>query len=188
MDYIRLTKDNVVVLGALYKFEGELMNIVIKNPEEFQIGDAVTCDYNNVRFSTKILKKSESQLYVLVPQTYEQFPNEKRKHPRIAVNMDGLLLPVSNANAVNIRVVDLSRMGFGLLLEKSSCFFKVGDFCKIIIQAIEMNVGANLRIKNCEEYENCYRYGCEIQSMPESDEYQLRKFILAEQLKSNMIY
>lgn len=188
MDYIKLGKDDEVVLGALYKFESELMKIVVKNPDFFHVGDTITCDYANVRFSSKILKKQDSQIYALVPQTYKQFPNEKRKHPRIAVDLDGIIIPYINPTEVKIKIVDLSRMGVGFITKKEDQQINIGEVCKIIINFSANQIKAHLKIKNCEQYPQENRYGCEIHSIYESDEFELRKFILTEQLKRNMVY
>lgn len=189
MDYIKLVKADELHIGALYKFEGELMKITVKNPESFHAGDIISCYYANILFETKILKKLDYQLYVLVPQSNQHFPNEKRMHPRIKVDLEGSLLNYLNNDKAIIRVVDISRNGFGIVLNKrENPTFNVGDICEIKILFSDNPLAANLRIRNFEEFENVKRFGCELQSISSKDEFELRKFILAEQLKSNMVY
>ncbi|WP_017753486.1 PilZ domain-containing protein [Calidifontibacillus oryziterrae] len=189
MDYIKLIKDDEYQIGALYKFEGELMKITVKDPDVFRAGDQIYCSYSDILFDTKILKKEDYQLYVLVPQTNEHFPHEKRKHPRIKVDLEGTLLNYYNYNKADIKVIDISRDGFGILMnKKEKQIFSVGDVCEIKIAISDNPFAANLQIRNNEVIDQAIRLGCELHSISSKDEFELRKFILAEQLKSNMAY
>ncbi|WLR51838.1 PilZ domain-containing protein [Bacillus tianshenii] len=187
MDYIKLVKDNKLYTGALYLFEGELMKIIVKNPQEYKAGDKITCLYTGVRFESKVLKVKDNHLFILVPQFYEQFPNEKRKHPRLKVDFPAHLHvsqeAESNGEKTDARVLDISRKGLGIAtthpIRKERMYL-------LYIEENVLKLCAEIVIRNESTSDSMYRYGCEIHDINEENEFVLRKFILSEQLATNM--
>ena len=180
MDYIQIEKDNKRFQGALYLFEGELMKIIVKKPQAFSAGDLISCFYNDVKFESKILKKAGNHIYILVPQFYEQFSNEKRKHPRIHVDIPAYIcVPHKNKHGVSeklpIQLIDVSREGIGFLTNNS---LKLNGIYQLFCESIHLTLKAEVIIRNKRDYEGKIRYGCQIKSLSKEGEFQLRKLIL----------
>lgn len=183
MEYIKIMKGDTVHIGALYLFEGELMKITIKEPESFAAGDLLNCEYKQQRFSTKILKKKDYQIYILVPQFNKNFPNDKREHPRLKVNLEGEVFLKSADKQFEITIIDISRRGIGFLADEKLPF---EETYKVKADTPDLKVKGSIKLRNESEQDQQFRYGSEIVDISENDLFLLRKFILATQLKTNM--
>ncbi|OEH92385.1 PilZ domain-containing protein [Bacillus solimangrovi] len=188
MDYIKLKKDELLSTGALYLFEGELMKVVVKNVEDYNAGDHITCSYTGVEFETQILKINDNNLYMLIPQFNEQFPNEKRKHPRISghipVQMKGCARSEHEQENIEGLIVDISRNGFGLTANRS---LNEKNHYNIHFTDEQLPIDVQVIIRNKRQTDGEFRYGCEISSIEEKCEFLLRKYILSQQLATNMV-
>ncbi len=176
-------------IGEMQHCEGELMNITVRQPEKFRVGDLIQCHCFGINFETKVLKKANNQIFVHAPIFHQKFPEERRKLPRIKVYLNAYIndcistqlydIPVDN----HVKVIDLNIKGFGILttepLKKNFFYYLHADLGEIMIKP-------KVIIRNELIFDEGFRYGCEIQSITQGEFRALRGYILMKQLTSNL--
>lgn len=190
MEYIKILKPgNRFSIGEMQHCEGELMNITVNNPDYFCVGDLIQCHCFGINFETKILKKVNNHIFIHAPIFHSKFPEERRKLPRIQVDLNAYIndcistqlydIPVDN----HVKVIDLNIKGFGILTTEP---LKKNFFYYLHVELGEKMVKPKVIIRNELIFDEGFRYGCEIHSITQKEFKALRSFILMRQLTNNL--
>lgn len=182
MDDIKIIKcGNSFRMDGMPFCNGELMSVTVNQPEKFHTGEVIQCQCGDLLFEAKILQKTNKQIFFHAPLFHARFSKERRKLPRILVDLNTHIehddFPVEN----EVKVIDLNMLGFGILttepLKKDSLYFLHVDLGESIIKP-------QIIIRNELVYDEGFRYGCEIHSMTNKEWKALREFIITKQLMS----
>jgi hypothetical protein len=177
MDEISIILDDQVIAAALFFIEGELMNVIVKDPELFEVGQTIYFAVDEMRIQGKLIKKQGFNLYVFVSWTEAQLNNRRRKAARSPLNTEGTIL--YNNSEIQVRVLDVSIKGIAFQTElplNQSLQYPIHFYVQDTL------LHAVIKIQNEVQQNGKKRYGCTITSISEECLYHLRRFILMDQL------
>lgn len=187
LEYLVMVRGNQLVIGQLLNIEGELMEVVVKEPNKVKVGETWSCKYESISFKSKVLKKDGLQLYLYLPLLLEKFPENRRKLPRMDCEFPAFLYKVKGGSYFfqgTATIIDFTVKGFGFItnddLDDDSVY-------SINIQGDTLDIKPNIKIMNKTEQDSYFRYGCELLSIPEEDNYALREYVLSRQIQATKL-
>lgn len=187
MDHIKLVSGTGrMIIGELLNFEGEVMDVTINSPDMYSVGDSLSCNYNGIKFNSLILNKINNRLLLYCPLFQTDFPNERRKIPRIEVNIPAIINDFISEKVYQVppdkkvEIVDLSMRGFGIISTEA---YKINTLHYLYFTIDNVAIKTKIMIKNEKLCDNGFRYGSEIQANTKTDFEILRNYVLTYQLK-----
>ncbi|PLS16448.1 hypothetical protein CVD28_15270 [Bacillus sp. M6-12] len=179
MESIQLMANGEATQGALFFIEGELINIIVKDVDRFQIGQSVTCISDSGQFTTKIIKKHNFNLYLYLPMTEQLMNENRRKAARCELKVPATINIIDTT--LESEIIDISIQGLAFQL---SALLGEESELKIAFPILEQMVTCGIEVKNQNEMGNgCVRCGSLITTISEESRFQIRRYILMEQLK-----
>lgn len=178
MEYIQILKNEEIYTGALFYIEGELMNVIVKNPSDFHAGDSIICLLDSHRFFTTIIKKQDFNLFIYVTWAQLQNLNERRRAVRIPYQSRAKLK--DQAEIVTVEMMDISIGGLGF---ESKQKLKVNETYQIFLIVEDREHCLEVIIKNERPVKASFRYGCHFIHETETDLFPIRRYILYKQLQ-----
>lgn len=177
MEYIKLIKNQEINQAALFYIEGELMNVIVKEADKYNVGDSIICLLESQTITTKIIKIQENNLYLYIPWNEFQRLKERRKAVRIPFQADAQIHAHSNQWIAAILDISIHGMGF-----ECRDMLQINEMYKIIF-TIENKVNLfTVMIKNVQPINDGYRIGGLFVEATEKDLFYIRRFILKQQL------
>lgn len=178
MEYIKILIKGEISQAALFFIEGELMNVVVMNPDQFNSGDTVICLHKSQKFETKIIKKQDNNLYLFVPWFAALQDSERRRAARVSYIADGQVQ--SGEKNERVRLIDLSIRGIGF-----SCENKLmnTELYRIIFMIDDVRNHFTIGIQNEQKLDDVYRYGGSFIGVSVKDLFYVRRYILNNQLE-----
>ena len=178
MEYIELVKQGKTSQAALFFIEGELMNVIVMDPDRFNSGDTVICLHKSLTFETNIIKKQENNLYLFVPWYDTLQDSERRRAARVAYVAQGKVQ--SHQKSERVQLIDLSIKGLGFSCENK---LMKAELHTITFTLDHARNHFPIRIQNEREMEGAYRYGVSFIGVPVKDLFYVRRYILNSQLE-----
>lgn len=178
MEYIKISIRGEISQAALFFIEGELMNVIVKNPDQFNSGDTVVCLYESQKFETKIIKKQDNNLYLFVPWFEALQDSERRRAARVSYVVEGQVH--SGEKHEKVRLIDLSVRGIGFSCEKK---LLNTDLQVISFMIEDVTNHFTIRIQNEQKLDDIYRYGGSFIGVSVKDLFYVRRYILNRQLE-----
>jgi len=190
MDVLKfLSQKGRMILGELVDFEGELMDVFIKSPDFFQVGEQMTCIYAGYEFQTVVLKIYGNHVYLYVPLFHDKFPNSQRKIPRVNFKQPAAINDCVSDQIfhlppeLKVNLLDFNVKGFGFAslepLNVNTQYFLYFDIENEPIKT-------KIILRNEVNFETGFRYGSEIQAITKQDFHKLRRLVLTTQLSNSI--
>ncbi|MDZ5470541.1 PilZ domain-containing protein [Bacillus sp. 31A1R] len=181
MENIIIINNGNKIPAAMFNIEGEMMNVLVKQPDMFKTGESVICLIEKESMKATVIKKSQYNLYLFIPLIGKDTLSNRRKSVRCPLNLDGELSNASSLNnKINVSLVDISLHGLAL---KSLQALDITTLYRVEFMLETNMVECKLKIKNEVQLEKGFRYGCIIDSIEEDKLFYIRKFILQTQLR-----
>ncbi|MFT9848548.1 PilZ domain-containing protein [Aneurinibacillus sp. REN35] len=185
MEIVQFEYKGKLDLGKMETTEGELLSLEVKNPDIYKVGDMVALFYQGKKFSVKIIKKEEQHISLFIPLFEMNFPNNRRKWPRVGVDLTAFINDYVSEKIyeippdLRIQVLDLSIQGFGFASHEP---LKVNHSYYLLFDAPDLSIKTKTIIRHEKLADDGYRYGCEIMSITKTDFNELRRYVLLRQL------
>ncbi|WP_286884758.1 PilZ domain-containing protein [Aneurinibacillus sp. UBA3580] len=185
MEIVQFEYRGKLELGRMEMAEGELLYLEVKNPEAFTVGDFLVFFYGGRKFSVKIVKKSEKYICLFVPLFETNFPNNRRRWPRVKVELSAFINDYLSEKVyeipadLRIRIIDVSIQGFGFVSHDP---LKVNHSYYILFDVPDLAIKTKTILRHEKLADDGYRYGCEILSITKQDFTALRRYVLLQQL------
>lgn len=184
MEKIRIFCRDQLVEGTFIYFEGELMIIGMQGAERFGIGEQAVFNYQNTEMRGKVIAVNNGKLYLFVKLNMKDFSHNRRKFPRIPVDMKAVIMynmfKSLDYDTKVIEVVDVSHNGVGFYSPKKTLALK--EYYHVILHTLDPPVVAKVYLLNQIITDRGVRYGAEIVYMPAESMDVLRQFILFKQI------
>jgi len=117
MSRIQIITEYYTLDGEVIAYEGELMEVTIPSDHNIQIGDFLICEYMNQELETRVIKRTNNQLWLFVPYQAHDVGSERRQKIRYQSKIPGLL--INEDETISVTIVDFNHRGFGLQLDTS---------------------------------------------------------------------
>ncbi|MGE7602187.1 PilZ domain-containing protein [Peribacillus sp. NPDC097675] len=153
------------------------MNVIVKNPDQFNSGDTVICLYESQKFETKIIKKQDNNLYLFVPWFKSLQDSERRRAARVSYIVDGQVQ--FGTKIERVRLIDLSIKGIGFSSENK---LMNTELHMISFMLEDVMNHFTIRIQNAQKVDDLYRYGGSFVGVSVKDLFYVRRYILNSQL------
>lgn len=185
MEIVQFEYRGRVELGRMETAEGELLNVEVKNPESYMVGDFIGFFYGGRKFSVKIIKKGLQHIFLFIPLFETNFPNNRRRWPRVRVDLSAFINDYLSEKIyelppdLRIRVIDLSIQGFGFISPEP---LRVNHSYYLLFEVPDLAIKIKTIIRHEKLADDGYRYGCEVLSITKKDFNALRRYVLLQQL------
>ena len=177
MEYIQLIKNQEINPAALFYIEGELMNVIVKEVDKYDVGDSIICLLELQTITTKIIKIQESNLYLYIPWNEFQRLKERRKSVRIPFHADAEI--VAHSNQWKAATLDISIHGIGF---ECRDLLQMNEVYQIIFTIEDIENHFTFMIQNVHPINDGYRMGGLFVEATETDLFYIRRYILKQQL------
>ncbi|WP_276917358.1 PilZ domain-containing protein [Aneurinibacillus aneurinilyticus] len=185
MEIVQFEYRGKVESGRIETAEGELLNVEVKNPDSYMVGDFIGFFYGGSKFSVKIIKKGPQHICLFIPLFETNFPNNRRKWPRVCVDLSAFINDYLSEKIyeippdLRIRVIDLSIQGFGFISPEP---LQVNHSYYLLFEVPDLAIKIKTIIRHEKLADDGYRYGCEVLSITKKDFHVLRRYVLLQQL------
>ena len=179
MEYINIWKSGEVSMAALFFIEGELMNVIVREPERFHTGDTVYCLLQSQKLETKIIKKEDFNLYLFVPWFKRLKGKERRKAARVELHVPGVLR--AGDQTAEVRLSDISLRGLAFI--STHRLQDLDGPYRIIFYMEGIRSSFLFKVENEQELDGSYRYGGSFLGVASEDLYYIRRYVLNKQLE-----
>ncbi len=177
MDEIWVISNEEIIPAALFFIEGELMNVIIKQPELFEPGEIITFLIDRKRIHAKLIKKQGYNLYLYISLSEAMLDIQRRKAVRSQIKVSGTL--TDYLHSWEVEVLDISMKGLAFTTKA-----ELQDGSYTIAFTIENQpVTMMVTIRNLTFMQNSNRYGCTIEGMKQQNQFAIRRYILMDQLQ-----
>lgn len=184
MEKIRIFCRDQILEATLNYFEGELMILGFPEAEKFGIGEQAIFNYQNNELKGKVIAVNSGRLYLFVKLNMKDFSHNRRKFPRIPVDMKAVIMynmfKSLDYDTKLIELVDVSHNGIGFYSPRKTLALK--EYYHVILYTLDPPVVAKVYLLNQIISERGVRYGAEIVYMPAEAMDTLRQFILFKQI------
>ncbi|UII57172.1 PilZ domain-containing protein [Cytobacillus spongiae] len=183
MEYITIVKSQKSVQAALFAIEGEILNVIVKDPTFFILGEEVECRFGDSRENGSIVKKDDYNLYLYIPFHKDQKIPFKRTSIRCPIHEQGVikLIETNMVKILRVEILDISSKGIAFY---SDTKLAINQLYIISFPISSEPIQCKVIIKNeiAEEKTHKYRYGCLFEGLNKHAIYHIRRYILNAQL------
>lgn len=178
MSKIQIITEYSTLDGEVLAYEGELMEVSLTLANNIQIGDFIICEYMNQELETRVIKRTNNQLWLFVPYQTHDISNERRQHNRYPSVLSGLL--INEVNTIPVTIVDFNHKGFGLQLASDN--IQVGEHYCLMIRSDLLSIIPEVVIAHHTQISEGSRFGSRITSMKSEDYKNLRVYLMFQHL------
>jgi hypothetical protein len=185
MEKVQFEYKGRIEFGTMEMAEGELLNLEVLNPDTYSVGDCLSFFYEGRKIAVKIIKKTPQHICLFVPLFEVNFPNNRRRWPRVNVDLPAYINDYLSEKVyeippdLKIKVVDVSIQGFGFICREP---LRVNHSYYLSFETNDLKIKTKTIIRYEKMEDEGYRYGCEIQSITREDFNVLRRYVLLQQL------
>lgn len=176
MEYVVLINNHNRHNAALFSIEGEILNVIVKFPNCFSLGDQVICIVEKGSLQASVVKKEEFNLFLFSPLVTSYFETG-RKSVRCPLKSVGEIITEKNVYDVNL--IDVSIKGVAFYCDAE---IETSKELALAFVIEEVKIVCKVIIQNRIQDENGYRYGCIINYHTKESLFYLRRYILKYQL------
>ncbi len=178
MSNIQIITEYNTMDGEVLAYEGELMEVSVPIENNIQIGDFIICEYMNQELETRVIKRTNNQLWLFVPYQAHDVSNERRQYNRYLSSIPGLLINADNT--IPVTVVDFSHRGFGLQLDSDE--IEIGQQYYLMIRSELLSIIPEVVIAHHTHVSVGSRFGSMIKTIKSEDYKNLRVYLMFQHL------
>lgn len=178
MSKINLRSEYYTLDADVLAYEGELMEVGIQIENNIQIGDFLICEYMSQELETRVIKRTNNQLWLFVPYQAHHVSNERRQHIRYQSNIPGLL--INEDNTISVTIVDFNPKGFGLQLATDE--IQIGQQYYLMVRSELLSIIPKIVIAHHTQLPEGSRFGSEIITIKSEDYKHLRVYLMFQRL------
>lgn len=176
MEYVTLIHNRNRYCAALYSIEGEILNVIVKFPNFFALGDPIICLVDKGSLQASVVKKEDFNIFLFSQQTTLVFKNG-RKSIRCPIKSVGDI--ITDKYVFKANLIDVSIKGIAFY---SDAEIDLSEEIALAFVIEEVKIVCKVNIQNKTQTVNGYRYGCEINCHTKESLFYLRRYILKYQL------
>jgi c-di-GMP-binding flagellar brake protein YcgR len=185
--------NHYVSTGVLTYVEGDIIEIEMSDLKSFALGDKVKITIYSTGgihvFDSHVVAKNKDAIIILNPPENKDKFAERREHPRVQIEEEGILHTIVEASTkqrreledpLQVTLKNISISGIGFLLYGH---FALANSTELELDAM---LGERLHVKaevvRCEKTEFGYFYGAQFTDMEQDKLNLLRAYVLTQQV------
>jgi len=182
--------------GRVTYEEGDVIEVVFSETHAIPVGAALACtllrmEDQRENFQGVVLARDDHRLVLFYSPTAQEFREQRRRYPRIPVDVKGWIRPenmeITSTIHVDpsVQVINISLGGLAFRYAKAlEVGTKLGFYTELYGRHREDEaVLAKLEVTHVQEESGSYVYGCKITELSAKDLRIIRKYLLERQLE-----
>lgn len=185
--------NKVVHTGTISLIEGDSIEIELPQYDQFMLGEEIKANIYSpegmISLKTSVIAKHMGTIVLIIPTSLENLLN-KRKHPRVEIELQGRLYSITDESLEKtnnllqpepITIVNISLGGIGFILNSLKI---IKGSVLYLEMAFDSPLLTTFEVVHVNTIEQGQHYGCRFIDLPQEASNALRAFILKTQINA----